>query len=62
MRLDTTSWCKRVSYSKVEQRRSCIELIFYGLHHFNLVLEMDEVLEFVSPDIPKWNVLTIPQE
>jgi hypothetical protein len=46
----------------VEQSRNCIELIFCGLHHFDLVLEMDEVLEFVSPDIPKWNGLTIPQE
>jgi hypothetical protein len=35
----------------VEQSRSCIELIFCGLHHFDLVLEMDEVLEFVSPKI-----------
>jgi hypothetical protein len=46
----------------VEQSRSYIELIFYGLHHFDLVLEMDEVLELVSPEIPKWNGLTIPQE
>jgi hypothetical protein len=35
----------------VEQSRNCIELIFCGLHHFDLVLEMDKVLEFVSPDI-----------
>jgi hypothetical protein len=35
----------------VEQGRSCIELIFCELHHFDLVLEMDEVREFVSPDI-----------
>jgi hypothetical protein len=35
----------------VEQSRSCIELIFYGLHHFDQVLEMDEVLELVYPDI-----------
>jgi hypothetical protein len=35
----------------VEQSRSYIELIFYGIQHFDLVLEMDEVLEFVSPKI-----------
>jgi hypothetical protein len=35
----------------VEQSRSCIELIFCGLHHLDLVLEKDEVLDFVSPDI-----------
>jgi hypothetical protein len=46
----------------VEQSKSCIELIFCGLYHFNLVLEMDEVLEFVFPDIPKWNGLIKPQE
>jgi hypothetical protein len=37
----------------VEQIRSYIELIFCGLHHFDLVLEMDEVLEFVSLDIQR---------
>jgi hypothetical protein len=62
MRLGTTSWYKRVRYSKVEQSRSYIYLIFYGLHHFDLVLEMDEVLEFVSPDILGWNGLLRPQE
>jgi hypothetical protein len=46
----------------VEQSRSCIELIFCGLHHFDQVLEMDEVLEFVSPNIPKWNGFIKPQE
>jgi hypothetical protein len=46
----------------VEQSRSYIELIFCGLQHFDLVLEIDEVLEFVSPDIPEWNGLAIPQE
>jgi hypothetical protein len=35
----------------VEQNRSYIEHIFCGLQHFDLILEMDEVLEFVSPDI-----------
>jgi hypothetical protein len=29
---------------------------FCGLQHFDQVLEMDEVLEFVSPDISKWYV------
>ena len=28
------------------------------MQHFDLVLEMDKVLEFASPDIPKWNGLT----
>jgi hypothetical protein len=46
----------------VEQSRSYIELIVCGLHHFDLVLEMDKELEFVLPDIPKWNGVTIPQE
>jgi hypothetical protein len=46
----------------VEQSSGCIELIFCGLHHFDLVLEMDEVLKFVSPDILRWNGLTKPQE
>jgi hypothetical protein len=46
----------------VEQSRSYIELIFCGLHHFDLVLEMDEVLEFVSPEIVEWIGLTRPQE
>jgi hypothetical protein len=45
----------------VEKSRSYIELIFCGLHHFDLVLEMDEVLEFVSPEILGWNGLTRPQ-
>jgi hypothetical protein len=46
----------------VEQSRSYIELIFCGLHHFDLVLEMDEVLEFVSPDILGWNGFIRPQD
>jgi hypothetical protein len=52
MRLRTTSWYKRVCYSKVEQSRSYVlSLLICGLQHFDLVLQMDEVMEFVSPDI-----------
>jgi hypothetical protein len=57
-----TSWYKRVWYSMVEHSRSCIELIFCGLHHFDQVLEMDEVLELVSPDILGWDGLIRIQE
>jgi hypothetical protein len=47
----------------VEQGRSYVlSLLICGLQHFDLVLEMDEVLEFVLPDIPKWNGMTIPQK
>jgi hypothetical protein len=52
MRLGVTSWYKRVWYSKVEQSRIYVlSLLICGLQHFDLVLEMDEVLEFISPDI-----------
>jgi hypothetical protein len=35
---------------------------FYGVQRFDLVLELDEVLEFVSPDISKRNIFDEPQE
>jgi len=57
MKLSTTSWYIRVWYSKVEQNRNCWGLLICGLQNFDLVLEMNKVLEFVSPDIPRWNVL-----
>jgi hypothetical protein len=63
MRLGTTSWYKRVWYSKVEQSRSYVlSLLICGLQHFVHVLEMDKELEFVSPDILGWNGLIRPQE
>jgi hypothetical protein len=63
MTLVTTSWYKRVWYSKVEQSRSYVlSLLICGLQHFDLVLEIDKELGFVSPDILGWNNLIKPQE
>ena len=42
---------------KQNRTKSYIGFIFCGLQHFDQVIEMDVVLEFVSPNIPMWNAL-----
>ena len=62
-------WCNshdnpdiRRQHSKVEQNKSWIGILICGIQLLDPILDMDEVLEFVSPSHSRIEWLDRPQE